>query len=128
MFANADARRSFLLSNVINGECARRCVARIDAANTAFARQFEALDYEEEQRCFSFSRQNKQDIRATNWTLNDGLAVAKTELRRQEKLPGFADHIVECTLEYRLSVAAATQDFTDTIEGIHEEYVRFLLV
>ena len=37
MFAIADARRTFLLTNVINGECARQCVARIDAANAGFA-------------------------------------------------------------------------------------------
>ena len=34
MFAIADARRTFLLTNVINSECARQCVARIDAAQS----------------------------------------------------------------------------------------------
>ena len=70
MNASADALRRFLLTNVINGECARQCVACIDAANAAFARRFEALDYKEERRYVSFSRKNKQDIRAANSTLN----------------------------------------------------------
>jgi hypothetical protein len=34
MFAIADAHRTFLLNNVINGECARQCIARIDAAQS----------------------------------------------------------------------------------------------
>ena len=124
MFAIADARRTFLLTNVINCECARQCVACIDAANAAFARRFKALDYEEERRFFLFSRKNKQDICSANTTLNSGLAAAKSDLRRQAELPGFPDHIVEYTLGYRLSVAAVTKDFTNTIEGIHKEYER----
>jgi len=124
MIASTDARRRFLLTNVNNGKCARQCVARIDAANAAFSRQFESLDYEDERRCVLLSRKNKQDIRAANLTLNSGLAAAKSDLRRQAELPGFLDHIVEYTLRYRLSVAVATKDFTDTIAGIHEEYVR----
>jgi hypothetical protein len=103
----------------------RQCVTRIDVANhAAFAQRFEALDYEEERRCFLFSRKNKQDIRATNPTLNSGLAAAKSDLRRQAESPGFPDRIVEYTLVYRLSVADATKDFTDTFKGIHKEYVR----
>ncbi len=58
------------MTNVIRGEYARKCVARIDVAYVAFARRFEALDYKEERRCVSFSRKNKQDIRAANSTLN----------------------------------------------------------
>ena len=124
MIANADARRNFLITNVIKGEYARQCVARIDAANAAFARRFEELDYEEERRCFSFNRKNKQDIRAANRTLQSGLAAAHGDLQRQAESPGFPDCIVECTLVYGLDVAATTQEFTDTIKGIHEEYVR----
>ena len=69
-----------LITNVINGEYGRQCVTRIDAANAAFARQFEELDYEEERRCFLFSRKNKQDICAANLTPNSGLAAAKSDL------------------------------------------------
>ena len=119
MIASADACRSFLLTNVINGECARQCVARIDVANAAFARRFEVLEYKEERRYFLFSCKNKQDIWAANSTLNSGLAAVKIDLRRQAKLPGFPGHIVEYTLRYRLSVAAATKNFTDTIARIH---------
>ena len=124
MIANADARQTFLLTNVINGKYARQCVTHIDAANAAFARRFKALDYEEERRCFLFSCKNKQDIRAANSTLNSGLAAAKSDLRCQAELPGFPDRIVEYTLVYRLSVAAATKEFTNSIKGIHKEYVR----
>ena len=70
MIASADAHLRFLLTNVINVKFARQCVARIDSANAAFARRFEALDYEEEHRCVLFSRKNKQDIRTANSTLN----------------------------------------------------------
>jgi hypothetical protein len=52
MIANADARRNFLITNVIQGEYTRQCVARIDAANAAFALRFGELEYEEERRCF----------------------------------------------------------------------------
>ena len=112
------------MTNVIRGEYARKCVARIDVAYVDFARRFEALDYEEERRCFSFSRKNKQDIRDATVRMNRGLAAAKYDLRRQAELPGFPDRIVEYTLVYRLDVAAATEAFTDTIRGIHEEFVR----
>jgi hypothetical protein len=48
----------------------------------------------------------------------------KNDLRHQEELPGFPDRIVECTLRYSRSVAAATADFTNTIAGIHKEFVH----
>ena len=74
-------------------------------------------------QCF-FSCKNKQDIQAANSALNHRLAAAKNDLRHQAELPGFHDRIVECTLRYSCSVAAATADFTSTIDGIHEEFVH----
>ena len=96
MIASADACWRFLLTNVNNGECARQRVARIDAANAAFARQFESLDYKDKRHCVLFSRKNKQDIRAANSKLNRRLAAAKNDLRHQAELPGFPDRIVDC--------------------------------
>jgi hypothetical protein len=124
MIANAAARRDFLVINVMKGEYVRQCVARIDAANAAFARRFEELDYEEERRCFSFTRRNKRDIRAANRVLQNRLAAAHGSLQRQAESRGFPERMMEYTLVYRRSVAAATKDFTDTIKGIHEEYMR----
>jgi len=102
----------------------RQCVARIDAANAGFARQFEALDYEEELCCVLFSHKNKLDIWAANLTLNCWLAAENKDLRHQADLPGFPDRIVECTLRYSRSLSAATAYFTSTIVGIHKEFVH----
>jgi hypothetical protein len=124
MIASADARRTFVMDNVVSGHYARQCLAFIAAAEARATTKFSMLggyeDVQKRLKCGLFTK-NRNDLRIVNKNYTREIAEALANHKNDLKSTKSAAAMLRYAEQVRRRISIIGERYDNAMERIYQE-------